>query len=81
VTRDEIDDAAADLGLRLVDIVPRTADHGEQVIFMTRDRRNLVYLLEDARIQARFLILRGHDPEAAERILLARFFPVPAEKT
>lgn len=55
---DAVWDACAELGLRLSNVVPRTATHPAQSIFVTADRQTMLHLIEDE-AAGRAVILRG----------------------
>jgi hypothetical protein len=50
VCRDDIDDALAEQGCRLINVVPPTASLPGQMIYATRDRQGTLYLVEDAQL-------------------------------
>lgn len=50
VSRDDIDDAMVRCGCRLTNVYPGSATHPGQVVFATRDRQSLLYLVEDGRL-------------------------------
>lgn len=58
VPGDAVWDACAELGLRLSNVVPRTATHPAQSIFVTADRQTMLHLIEDE-AAGRAVILRG----------------------
>jgi hypothetical protein len=70
-SRDAVDDMAADAGLFLVNILPRTDAYPAQVIYLTPDRRALVHFV-DAGPGARAFVVRAHDDAAAEERWAAR---------
>ncbi|MEZ4294388.1 MAG: hypothetical protein R3B70_05395 [Polyangiaceae bacterium] len=75
VPRDAVEDACAELGLRLSNVVPQTATHPAQAIYVTPDRRTLLHLLEDE-AQGRAVVTRGEGAEQLTssilRLLTAR---------
>lgn len=50
VSRDDIDDAMVRCGCRLTNVYSGSATHPGQVVFATRDRQSLLYLVEDGRL-------------------------------
>lgn len=61
VTQDDIDDAMADLGCRLVNVVPPTPSLPGQMIYATRDRKNVLYLVEDVQLGLSYFTGVGED--------------------
>lgn len=66
VPRDAVEDACAELGLRLANVVARSAAHPAQLIFATSDRQTFLHLVEDE-AAGRAVIVRGAaaEPTAA----------------
>lgn len=66
--RDALDDAAAALGLLLLNIVPRADSYPAQVIYLTPDRRAVVHLVDEGRGGALCWVVRaeGEGAEAVE---------------
>ena len=62
VPRDAVEDACVDLGFRLSNVVPRTAAHPAQIIFVSADRRTLLHLVEDE-AAGRAVVVRGERAE------------------
>jgi hypothetical protein len=79
VTRDQLDDASLEAGLRLLDIVPASPTHPAQHIYLGPDRQSLLHLLEDGRSGALSFVLQGPAEEALAQMLRARFPPIPEE--
>jgi hypothetical protein len=80
VTRDQIDDVLADLGCALVNVVPRSDEHPAQIILVTADRCHLVYVIDDARVAPRAIVIHGElAEERADAI--RRAFARGAEET
>lgn len=78
VPRDAVEDACADLGLRLSNVVPRTAAHPAQIIFVSADRRTFLHLVEDE-AAGRAVVVRGERAEeTAASFLRAVGAPVAA---
>jgi hypothetical protein len=73
-TADTVDDALHGAGCRLVNVVPATAVHPEQMIFATSDRRGVVHLVGDGRLGVRYLEGRGGSA-AADLAAMARALP------
>ncbi len=66
--RAEVDALARDEGWKLVGILPREGGRPRQVLSASADGAEVVTLIEDHRVDARYLVLIGHDPApAAER--------------
>ncbi|GAB5541188.1 MAG: hypothetical protein SangKO_009480 [Sandaracinaceae bacterium] len=59
--RDEVDSAAIALGWSLANVFPQREGRPRQVIYATAE--GLITLVEDHRIDARYLVFSGHDPE------------------
>jgi len=66
--RDALDDAAAALGLLLLNIIPRTETYPAQVIYLTPDRRAAVHLVDEGSGGALCWLVRaeGEGAELAE---------------
>ena len=73
VSRDDIDDAMSELGWLLVNAVAASTQHPAQIVLMTDDRRNLIYVLDDPRLDALSIVVQGSDPEGCAAIVRARF--------
>jgi hypothetical protein len=73
--RDTLDDAAADLGLALVNIVSKTEAHPAQLIYVTPDRRAQVHLVDEGAGGALCYVVQGDEVEEARwsGALRARF--------
>jgi hypothetical protein len=81
--RDAIDDAAAALGLLLVNIVPKTDTFPAQVIYLTPDLTALVHLVDEGAGGALCYVVRGEGEgaetaEATWSAALGGRFPAPA---
>jgi len=63
--RDALDDAAAALGLLLVNIVPRTDAHPAQIVYVTPDRAAAVHLVDEGGGGALCWVVRGEGEAAA----------------
>lgn len=61
VSRDDVDSLLLARGLRLVNVVPASATHPRQVIYTTPGNATAVYLIDDERAGARYLLLTGAD--------------------
>lgn len=61
VTQDDIDDALADFGCRLINVVPATPSLPGQMIFATRDRQRVLYLVEDVQLGLTYFTGVGED--------------------
>ena len=72
VTQDDLDDAAFEEGLLLLNIVPATTEYPSQIIFMTPDRQNLIHVIDDARLDTFHLVVNGPGEEACAAALRAR---------
>lgn len=64
--RDALDDAAAELGLLLINIVPKAETFPAQVIYMTPDRRALVHLVDEGASGALAWVVRAEGQDGAE---------------
>jgi hypothetical protein len=64
-SRDQVDDLAIEVGLALVNIVPRTETHPAQIIYATPDRRALVHLV-DAGAEGLSWVVRAEGDGALE---------------
>ena len=58
VPRDAAWEACAEIGLRLSNVVERSASHPAQAIFVSADRQTLLHLIDDE-AAGRAVILRG----------------------
>ncbi|HEY8427249.1 MAG TPA: YkgJ family cysteine cluster protein [Sandaracinaceae bacterium] len=68
VGRDEVDALALREGWRLATILPKREGRPRQLVFVSAAGTELVACVEDHRIDARYLVIDGHDPSAlAER--------------
>jgi hypothetical protein len=72
VSRDDVDDAVHELGCLLVNAVPASERHPAQIILVTADRRNLVYVIDDPRVDALSIVVQGEDPERYAGALRSR---------
>ncbi|MBK8253636.1 MAG: hypothetical protein IPK82_13335 [Polyangiaceae bacterium] len=70
VSRDVVEAACADLGLRLSNVVPKTETHPAQWIFVTRDKVTMVHLMEDPGF-GKALVVRGERESELSQALLA----------
>lgn len=73
VTRDDVDDAIAELGMLLINAVPASDRHPAQIILLAADRRHIVYVIDDARVEALSMVVEGADAPRIAAILQARF--------
>ena len=73
--RDALDDAAADLGLSLVNIVAKTEAHPAQLIYVTPGRRAQIHLVDEGAGGALCYVVQGEAAEEARwgDALRARF--------
>jgi hypothetical protein len=55
VGRDEVDDALFERGCTLINVVAPSQSHPGQMIYATRDRRGVVYVIEDAVLGVTYL--------------------------
>lgn len=69
VPRDAVEDACAELGFRLSNVVARSASHPAQAIFVSPDRLTLLHLFDDE-IAGRAVVLRGERAEETTREIL-----------
>ncbi|MEC7523359.1 MAG: hypothetical protein VYE22_25995 [Myxococcota bacterium] len=60
--RDEVDAAALALGWSLANVYPRRDGRPRQVVYATGEA--LITFVDDHRVDARYLVLSGHDPDA-----------------
>jgi hypothetical protein len=67
VPRDAVEDACAELGFRLSNVVPRSASHPAQAIFVSTDRRTYLHLFDEG--EGRAIVLRGDNAEETGRDL------------
>ncbi len=58
-TRDHIDDAMAERGCRLTNVVPPSSSHPGQLIFTTGDRQGTLFVVEDTRLGLVYLTGQG----------------------
>jgi hypothetical protein len=63
VTRDAIDDAMAETGCRLINVIPPSESHPGQSIYATRERTGFLFLVEDGRLGAVYLTAQGEHPD------------------
>lgn len=61
VTQDDIDDMMDDIGCRLVNVVPPSPSLPGQMIYTTRDRQRVVYLVEDVQLGLNYFTGVGGD--------------------
>jgi hypothetical protein len=73
VERDQLDDLAQRVGWRLSNVIPATAELPAQVIFSTRQALTHVFMVEDARLGAAYLMATG--PECAKAEAHCRQLP------
>jgi hypothetical protein len=78
ITLGALEDAFVDVGLALQNVVAGDDAHQAQRIYVTADRGTLVYLVDDARLGARFLLMRGGRASEIEAAIVARFRVVEA---
>lgn len=64
--RDDLDDIAAELGLLLINIVPRADTHPAQVIYVTPDRQAAVHLVDEGGAGSLCWVVRGEGASAEE---------------
>jgi hypothetical protein len=68
VPRDAVEDACAELGFRLSNVVPRSASHPAQAIFVSPDRLTILHLFDDE-VAGRAIVVRGARAEEITREL------------
>lgn len=69
VSRDVVEAACADLGLRLSNVVPKTESHPAQWIFVTRDKTTMVHLMEDPSFGKAFVVRGERETELSQALL------------
>jgi hypothetical protein len=62
-THDAVDEALHDLGCLLVNAIPRTEELPAQFILLTADRRHFIHVIEDPRLDALAIVVRGECAE------------------
>ncbi|MEP7121353.1 MAG: hypothetical protein ABJE95_10605 [Byssovorax sp.] len=70
VTVDDLDDLARQLGLVMMNIIPASDAHPAQTIYRTRNRTDLVHVIDDPRAASLIIVVQGLD--AAETAALLR---------
>lgn len=73
VSRDEVDDALAALGWLLVNIVPASDRHPAQLVCLTADRAHEIHVLDDPRVGAATIVIKGEAPASVTHAIVARF--------
>lgn len=62
VSDDVLDDARLALGLQLVNVTPATRSTPAQLQFLSRDRRSLIAVVDDAQLDVTYLALAAPSP-------------------
>lgn len=71
VSRDDVDDAVVALGLKLINVVPESSTHPNQLIYATPDRRGMVHLIQDGHIGVAYFTGFGTSAEQCIESLAA----------
>lgn len=71
VSRESVEDACSELGLRLANVTQRSESHPAQMIYVAPDKRTWLHFIEDE-AAGRAIVLRGdRAEELASRMLKA----------
>ncbi len=69
---DLLDDAFAELDLRLQNVIGPGPDQQMQRIYVSEDRQNLAYVIEHLQAPERYLVVSGNSAEGLEQAVLAQ---------
>ena len=79
VSRDEVERAAAAHGWLLANIVPATDERPFQLAYLGRDEADVLLYVDDAKLPARYLILRGDVERGAREVRASLHAYTPEE--